>query len=101
MQKNDVNSTIGFKVDSLQVSKPNLEALLNGQISEIIVEEKREITPSQVEGMCIECGDQPAVVYCEQCADGMDYDFSTKIFAKFAFHISIVQGLERSIPSKN
>ncbi|KAJ3352177.1 hypothetical protein HDU91_006029 [Kappamyces sp. JEL0680] len=60
-----------FTVENLEREKPSLNAILSGNLDEITVNEDEAAarTASQVDGMCIECGDQPAVVYCEQCAD--------------------------------
>ena len=44
-----------------------LDSILSDKITEIPTRGEKEV--QLVEGNCIECGDQPSVVYCEQCSD--------------------------------
>ena len=45
----------------------NLDLILNDKVTDIEVREQKELL--LVEGNCIECGDQPSIVHCEQCDD--------------------------------
>jgi hypothetical protein len=79
MQDEIVNSTINFSVTPLeknneasieQNQEVNLSNILDGHLEEIGVKDDIDAPAAQqLDGMCVECGDQPAVVYCEQCLD--------------------------------
>ena len=75
-----VNSTISnFTVvmtnnnnnNNSQEQQVNLANILDGKLEEFALNEGEDDGPvaQHAEGMCVECGDQPAVVYCEQCLD--------------------------------
>ncbi|KAJ3255634.1 hypothetical protein HK103_006159 [Boothiomyces macroporosus] len=51
-------------------SRVNLDSIMNGQVQEIQVSNDEEMQETKtVQGYCVECTDQPAVVFCEQCTD--------------------------------
>ncbi|KAJ3272874.1 hypothetical protein HDV01_005197 [Terramyces sp. JEL0728] len=51
-------------------SRVNLDSIMNGQVEEMDVSNDEEMQEAKtIDGYCIECTDQPAVVFCEQCTD--------------------------------
>jgi hypothetical protein len=67
----EVNSTANFQVR--ETEKANLDSILNGTTTEMemSVDEEEFLVPKAADGYCIECSDQPAIVFCEQCMDGI------------------------------
>lgn len=53
--------------------KVNLDAIMNDEIHEMEIHDEVLRQPAHIDGNCIECSDQPAIVFCEQCADGIKY----------------------------
>lgn len=67
-----LNSTALFKVtemEPLKAAKVDLDSIMDGKVDEMAVDDV-EKEPINVDGYCVECSDQPAVVFCEQCMDG-------------------------------
>ncbi len=63
------NSTIPFTVTPLEAV--NLDSIMNGKVEEMNVTEEQERETKTEDGYCVECSDQPAAVFCEQCTDGI------------------------------
>ena len=61
---------MNFDVEAIEsLPKPDLDGILNGLVQVMPVEENEQRVPKEIDGNCVECGDQPATLYCEQCAD--------------------------------